>query len=97
MTQKQYDTIWNDASAVRDYIDSLIDRHPEIFPSSISNGYQLHGHLPESKKLPGIRLRQIRMNKEVFTLRPSFLFASSLSRQVLSFDIADNRSLFVSF
>ncbi len=75
MTQKQYDAIWDNAAAVRDCIDSLIDEYPEMFPRSISNGYQLHGHLPESKKLPGIRLRQIRMNKEVFTLRPSFVFA----------------------
>jgi len=75
MTRDEYDAIWNDPGAVRNYLDSLIREHPEMFPPSASDGYQLHGHLPESKKLPGIRLRQIRMAEGVFTLRPSFVFA----------------------
>jgi hypothetical protein len=75
MTREQYDVIWDDPAAVRNYLDSLIEEHPEIFPPSASSGYQLHGRLPESKKLPGIRLRQIRMADGVFTVRPSFVFA----------------------
>lgn len=74
MTRDQYDVIWDDHVAVRVYLDSLIGDFPEIFPPSISSSYQLHGHLPESIKLPGIRLRQIRMADGVFTLRPSFVF-----------------------
>ncbi len=75
LTQDRYDAIWNDPVLVRDHLGLLIGEHPEIFPSSAAHGYQLHGHLPESKKLPGIRLRQIRMREGVFTLRPSFVFA----------------------
>lgn len=75
MTQKQYSAIWQDTAAVRSHIVSLIADHPEIFPAAISEGYQLHGQLPESKKLPGVRLRQIRIATGVFTLRPSFVFA----------------------
>ena len=74
LTRDRYDDIWGNPGAVRDYLDSLIGEHPEIFPPSIADGYQLHGHLPESKKLPGVRLRQIRMADGVFTLRPSFVF-----------------------
>lgn len=75
MTKNQYDAIWDDAAAVRNYLDSLIAEYPEIFPPSACSGYQLHGHLPESKKLASIRLRQIRTDDGAFTIRPSFVFA----------------------
>lgn len=75
MTQAQYSRIWENAAATRDYLDSVLAEHPEIFPASMTQGYQLHGHLPESKKLPGIRLRQIRTAEGVFTVRPSFVFS----------------------
>ena len=75
MTQDQYRAIWENPQAVRVYLNSLIDQHPEIFPTSALTGYQLHGNLPESKKLPGIRLRQLRTKDGVYTLRPSFVFS----------------------
>jgi hypothetical protein len=75
MTREQYDMIWNDRVAVRNHLDSLIVEHPEIFPPSARDAYQLHGQLPESRKQAGIRLRQIRMADGVFTLRPSFVLA----------------------
>lgn len=74
MTQKQYHAIWHDAAKVREYLDSLIADYPEIFPASMAGGYQLHGRLAESKKLPGVRLRPLRTADGVFTLRPSFAF-----------------------
>ena len=74
MTQKQYLAIWDDAAMVREYLDPLMADYPEIFPASVADGYQLHGRLTESKKLPGVRLRQLRTADGVFTLRPSFAF-----------------------
>ena len=56
------------------YLDQVIVGYPELFPASISQGYTLRGQLSESKKLPGIRLRQIMTKSGAFTLRPSFLF-----------------------
>ena len=75
MTRGQYDVTWNAPASVREYLEPLIRDYPEMFPASISTGYQLHGHLPESKKLPGVRLRQIRTSDGVYTLRPSFAFS----------------------
>jgi predicted glycoside hydrolase/deacetylase ChbG (UPF0249 family) len=75
MTQSQYNRVWDNAAATRDYLDSVLAEHPEIFPASMIQGYQFHGRLPESKKLPGIRLRQIRTGDGVFTLRPSFVLS----------------------
>lgn len=76
MTRDIYDRIWNDAGKVRQFLDGLIEISPELFPGSIHGGYELSGHLPESKKLPGVRLRQLRLrdkDKKVFSLRPSFV------------------------
>ena len=61
MTCDEYDDVWDHPVKVRGWIDPLIERYPEIFPKTIEDGYQLHGHLPESKKMPGIRLRQLKL------------------------------------
>jgi hypothetical protein len=73
MDQETYDDIWNDAGKVRKFLDRLISNCPEIFPPEVVDGYWLSGHLPESKKMPGIRLRQIRIGDVAYTLRPSFV------------------------
>ena len=70
-----YDEIWHDAARVRLHLDELIQTSPELFPSEIATGYQLTGHLPESKKMPGIRLRQLRTSQNTYTLRPSFVMS----------------------
>lgn len=73
MTRDVYDRIWNNAGEVRRHLAPLIEAMPELFPQDIQDGYQLSGHLPESKKLPGIRLRQLRVGKRAYSLRPSFV------------------------
>ena len=75
MTPEFYDRIWNDAREVRCYLEPLIQTMPELFPDGIQDGYQLSGRLPESKKMPGIRLRQLRLPNRVYTLRPSFVMS----------------------
>jgi hypothetical protein len=52
----------------------MIDQFPELFPEGIQNGFSFTGFLPASNKMPGIRLRQIRLRDGgSFTLRPSFV------------------------
>ena len=75
MNRQTYNTIWHDASAVRGLLNELIGEFPEIFPAKMKQGYQLSGGLPESKKMPGIRLRQIRLKSGVYSLRPSFVMS----------------------
>lgn len=75
MTREQYDVIWNNPASVREYLQPLIRDYPEMFPASVTVGYQLRGHLPESKKPPGVRLWQIKTNDGVYTLRPTFAFS----------------------
>lgn len=73
MSRQQYDAIWDDSAKVRLWLDEMIAAFPMIFPKAISEGYALAGRLPESKKMPGIRLRQIRVGGTAYTLRPSFV------------------------
>jgi hypothetical protein len=74
MTRETYDGIWDDAAEVRRYLEPLIETSPELFPKGIEDGFQLTGHLPESIKMPGVTLRQLRLgNGTVFSLRPSFV------------------------
>lgn len=75
MTRDWYDRIWNDAAEVRRYLEPLLQNMPELFPDGIQDGYQLSGRLPESTKMPGIRLRQLRAQNRVYSLRPSFVMS----------------------
>ena len=77
--QEEYNHILFSATAFRLYLDSQIEQYPELFPLATKQSYALHDILPESKKLPGIRLRRIKVaaqdsgEEEVFTIRPSFV------------------------
>ena len=74
--QEEYNNILGDAKAFRMYLDGVIEQYPELFPVMIQQGYTLHDILPESKKMPGIRLRRIKVNtkdgsgNDVFTFPP---------------------------
>lgn len=77
--EEEYNHILGDAKAFRMYLDDIIAQHPELFPVMIHQGYTFHDILPESKKMPGIRLRRIKVKtkdgngNDVFTIRPSFV------------------------
>jgi len=74
MDRETYDRLWDDAAAMRQYLNELLKSCPELLPTGIEHGFQLTGRLPESKKLPGIRLRQLRLaDGRVFALRPNFV------------------------
>lgn len=75
MTQELYNEIWHDAAQVRQYLENWMKQSPEVLPAEISSGYSLTGCLPESKKLPGVRLRQLKTTQGTYTLRPSFVMS----------------------
>ncbi len=75
MSRALYEEIWSDAQQVRQRLDHLMSLSPELFPAELLTGYRLTGRLPESKKLPGIRLRQLRHEQSVYTLRPSLVMS----------------------
>lgn len=68
----EYKAIVLDIEAFRSWVDTNIARFPELFPTSIEQGYYLHD-TRTSEKLPGITFRRIALksNGEVFTIAPS--------------------------
>lgn len=76
MTRDVYERIWDDPGAVRRFLAPLIHTAPELFPEGMAEGFELTGRLAESKKMPGVRLRQVRLAQAgVFSLRPSFVMS----------------------
>jgi len=76
MDRPTYDRLWHDPAAVRQRLVELLRTAPELFPPGMAQGFQLTGRLPSSQKLPGVRLRQLRLaDGRAFTLRPSFVFS----------------------
>jgi hypothetical protein len=76
MDRLTYDRLWHDPAAVRQRLGELLRTAPELFPPGMEKGFQLTGRLPASKKLPGVRLRQLRLaDGRAFTLRPSFVLS----------------------
>lgn len=50
-----------DPKRFRGWLDEMVAAYPELFPCGIDQGYRLHGYLPASVKLPGVRLRRIQL------------------------------------
>ena len=74
MTRDIYNRVWEDAVEVRRIVERQSRERPELFPDGIEDGFQLTGRLPESRKMPGVRLRQLRLRDgRIFSLRPSFV------------------------
>lgn len=69
-----YDELLADTSAYKAYVQSWIDRSPELFPDTIREGWSLNGLTRESAK-QGIRLRRIitTIDQEVWRIRPAFM------------------------
>lgn len=72
--EEEYAGVIETHSIFRTYLNGLLEKHPELFPRDMPQGYELHDFLPPSIK-PGIRMRRIKIlaTGEVFMVRPSFV------------------------
>ncbi|MBV8612104.1 MAG: hypothetical protein JO034_32270 [Singulisphaera sp.] len=82
MDRATSDRIWHDSQAVRRHVEDLLERHPELFPKAMRQGFFLCGTLPQSQKLAGVCLRRVRVTEtdedsrattQDYFLRPSFV------------------------
>lgn len=55
----RYNELSQDATAFRDWLDTMIASYPELFPATIKSGYRMHDILPASVKLPEVQWRRI--------------------------------------
>ena len=57
----------------------MVEAYPELFPSTIKEGYKLDGFTPQSKKMSEVRIRRIKLktkpddNCGVYAIAPSFV------------------------
>lgn len=79
----QYNAIVQDPQTFRNWLDTMIERYPELFPVGIQAGYRLHDRLPASAKLPEVRFRRIQLKTldeegqaQVFTIATSDVLPS---------------------
>jgi hypothetical protein len=65
-----YESFVEDSAKYRAYLDELIEKHPELFPAEIIEGYCFIGFV-ESDKMH-LRTRRIRLksNRQAYQLRP---------------------------
>ena len=70
--QNEYQSIIYSSTMFREFLDKAHSKHPELFPSGMSEGYALDGMREPSVKL-GICLRRIKIGDEVFSVCPSFV------------------------
>ena len=64
----------DDDKKFRAHIDECIQKHPELFPKQIAEGYELHSKTAPSAKL-GIQQRRIKIlaTGDVYSISPSFV------------------------
>lgn len=61
---EEYKEIMADPQQAHDCIKQYRDKHPELFPPDMKDGYKLNGWTETSKKMPEVRLRRIRLQTE---------------------------------
>lgn len=80
MSREEYAEIVADQRRFRDRLDQWIKAYPELFPTEISQGYQLYGLSRPSVKMPEVRVRRISLlpaeeqgRQIVYRVVPSFV------------------------
>lgn len=70
-SQQDYNANVNDPINFRKCIDDRIKLFPELFPSEITNGYQMKDIYLSKKR--SIMIRRIQIDDTAYTIRPSYL------------------------
>ena len=91
--EREHKESFADPKAYRELIDRCYEKHPELFPPGVSEGYTLHDKRKASAKLPDIQQRRIKVknSEDVYTIRPSFVlpymvgYTNDVEKGLLSF------------
>jgi len=70
-----YEGIVDDTKEFRKYIDRCQGQHCELFPENFSEGYKCIGFCEQSKKMPELKIRRIKLKDdgETYQIVPSFV------------------------
>lgn len=69
----EYENLVKDQQEYRNYLNQMIEKHPEIFPEEIEKGYKLHGFVESSRQKLKMRRIRLKENKEAYQIRPDFV------------------------
>ena len=70
-SQENYNQMVDNAALFRQFIESMIVKHPEIFPSDIEAGFRMKD-IYQSKKMP-IKIRRVDVAGVSYSIKPSFV------------------------
>ena len=71
--EQEYQSIIDDATEFRAYLERIIPEYPEIFPPEIHQGFSLFGCCQSKKQNLKIRRIQLKANFQIYQLRPCFI------------------------
>ncbi len=69
----EYENLVKNQQEYRNYLNQMIEKHPEIFPEEIEKGYKLHGFVESSRQKLKMRRIRLKENKEAYQIRPDFV------------------------
>jgi len=74
-SEEEYIQLLSNRKLFRPFLNRVLQKHPELFPTDIAKGYKLHGFTKPSVKLDGLVLFRIKIldNGEVYNVSPSYL------------------------
>jgi hypothetical protein len=78
--EAQYQACVAEVVQYRAYLTTLFARYPELFPRAMGQGYTFHDCYHSRKQGVGLRRIKLKVNKAVFTLRPSFVLPYCIAR-----------------
>ncbi len=81
-SEKQYRQIIKDANAFRQYIAQTCNKHPEIFPTELEQGFWFHDFVFSTKQQLPLRRIKLKENSEVYQLRPDFMMPYMVAKTV---------------
>jgi hypothetical protein len=72
-SEAQYQKCVTNVAKYREHLAQSLEQHPELFPQAIGEGYTFHDRYRSRKQQIVLRRIKLTANREVFTLRPSFV------------------------
>ena len=79
-SEAHYQECVADVTKYRQYLTTMYQQHPELFPQALTNGYTFHDRYQSRKQRWVLRRIKLKATTEVFTVRPSFLLPYCIAR-----------------
>ncbi|HEX9002147.1 MAG TPA: hypothetical protein VGB07_19730 [Blastocatellia bacterium] len=79
-SEEQYQNCLKVRKSYRQHLERMRTQYPELFPSEMEQGFRFFGSYQSKKQQQSLRRLQMKANKEVYQVRPSFLLPYQVAR-----------------